>query len=33
MFNDDKTRENFQEKMMAIIAPLIVEKNKNQKKQ
>ena len=32
IFNDDKTRENFQEKMMAIIAPLIVEKNKNQEK-
>lgn len=32
MFNDDQTRENFQEKMMAIIAPLIVEKNKNQEK-
>ena len=29
MFNDDKTRENFQEKMMTIIAPLIVEKQKN----
>lgn len=28
MFNDAKTRDTFQEKMMAIIAPLIVDKKK-----